>query len=1114
VWSSTNAVGLWVKAISSTSPTGTCLGFHFDRTTADVNGTCFAATTAGIWRSDNGGLEWTELTMPVVGALTAFAGASNKTTDVINLYCAIGTSIYRSTDKGSNWIPLSSITGETLWLFSSDVNTNIVWACQGSTTVRRSTNAGNSWSGGLYKPKVSDTGFNLEHNYFTSWMGQNNGTSFFDATNSAGNPDFLAFTTSMVFMYTTNGGQTWKSAFSVPVVKEEEPIPKSFLNTGMNNTTTWHYYVDPFNSDLQYLCYTDIGFARSVDKGSTWLFWAYWGPNNKLPKNWYLNTYEIAFDPEIPGKMWGAFSGIHDIPNGNVITSDHYTSKTDAEKVGGIGFSSDFAATWEDAGYNTNLPAKPTVSVIVDPSSPKFNRTLYVAQYDQGVFKSIDDGHNWVKKSTGLGSAANMHVVRLQLHPDGTLFCLVTAAYSGSSFSADGVGLYKSTNGGDSWVKINASKNILWPRDFTLNPDNCNEIYIAARAAGSESGGIYKTINGGTNWTTLVSGGNNFGVYLHPTKPGWMYRTLCEGSLAPAIWLSKDNGVTWSGYNKVPHRWIQRVDFDPRDPDIIYVSTFGSSAMRLPADPSDKLEYNWTGSLSGNWNSGANWNTGTIPTANESPSIPDVTNDPIISIAAICNDLEIKSGGKLTIASTGTLDVSGTLTNNAGVEGLVIKSDGSGTGSMKFNTQGVSATVERFMTANKWHLVTAPTNQTIASFLTHPNNSIVPTNGSNRGMMDFNSTDDQWNAYFTNAKSGNTEAGKGYMLRTTSDAAVSFHGILNVGNQSKPLIRNGYRWNNIGNPYTSAIDLSSFLTINAALIDPNYSFIYVWDESQTTPQYTIHNMLLNPFNPQSGQSFFIKALASGSSNVLFNSAMQLHKNTVALKSAMMSSPEIILTAESNGRTASTEIRFIQGASLGLDPGYDAGILKADPSFSLFTRLVEDNGIEFMSQCLPENNFKDLHIPVGLDCKEGGDIQFSAKTMKLLTDCRLILEDKLNKTYTDLSVNTYKTTIKTNTSGSDRFVLHTSSIVLGKSNFQMSKKLRAYCIRNEEIQIDGKVSSKAIAFLYDLQGRLIIKHPMIEGNINMIQLPNLNDGIYLLVVNDLLENQNFKIAVKK
>jgi hypothetical protein len=66
--------------------------------------------------------------------------------------------------------------------------------------------------------------------------------------------------------------------------------------------------------------------------------------------------------------------------------------------------------------------------------------------------------------------------------------------------------------------------------------------------------------------------------------------TLCEGSdTTSGLWLSKDHGTTWTPYTKIPHRWMQRVDFDPRNPDVIYVSTFGSSALRVPADSEGKL---------------------------------------------------------------------------------------------------------------------------------------------------------------------------------------------------------------------------------------------------------------------------------------------------------------------------------------------------------------------------------------------------------------------------------------------------------------------------------------------------------------------------------------------
>jgi hypothetical protein len=53
---------------------------------------------------------------------------------------------------------------------------------------------------------------------------------------------------------------------------------------------------------------------------------------------------------------------------------------------------------------------------------------------------------------------------------------------------------------------------------------------------------------------------------------------------------------------------------------------------------------------------------------------------------------------------------------------------------------------------------------------------------------------------------------------------------------------------------------------------------------------------------------------------------------------------------------------------GLDVGYDAGIFKADSEFSVYTKLVEDNGVEFQLQYLPTNQYNNLVIPIGIDSK--------------------------------------------------------------------------------------------------------------------------------------------------
>ena len=87
-------------------------------------------------------------------------------------------------------------------------------------------------------------------------------------------------------------------------------------------TTTWHHYVDPFETNRHYIAYTDIGMARSLDAGKSWIWWDHksWAP-------WRNTCYEMAFDPEIPGKIWGAFSDVHDIPNDNIISERHGHSR-------------------------------------------------------------------------------------------------------------------------------------------------------------------------------------------------------------------------------------------------------------------------------------------------------------------------------------------------------------------------------------------------------------------------------------------------------------------------------------------------------------------------------------------------------------------------------------------------------------------------------------------------------------------------------------------------------------------------------------------------------------------------------------------------------------------
>jgi len=395
----------------------------------------------------------------------------------------------------------------------------------------------------------------------------------------AGNPDVVMQLGDGDCMITADGGASWfngdnRLATPAPDWPAKKLKGARFLNTGLVVTSTWHYCFDPFEPDRHYICYTDIGFSRSDDGGATW---SRWGDGPRAP--WRNTCYELAFDPEIKGKIWGAFSNIHDIPNDNIILGRH-----NSRGPGGICVTEDSADGWRPS--NPGLPVVPALSVVVDPRSPKGNRTLYAAMFGEGVFRSTDDGRTWRRMSDGVGSPENRRVIRVQLHEDGTLFALVTALRKGGAFVPEGPGLYRSRDGGERWQIVNASLPLGWPKDFAVHPEDSNRILIAAADAGDRSGGLYQTRDGGASWSRILrEGPQHFSAAFSPFHRGWIYATLTEGAPGPALWLSKDDGATWLPFKAFPHRNAQRVAFDPADPSTIHVTTFGASVLRGPAEP-------------------------------------------------------------------------------------------------------------------------------------------------------------------------------------------------------------------------------------------------------------------------------------------------------------------------------------------------------------------------------------------------------------------------------------------------------------------------------------------------------------------------------------------------
>jgi len=556
------------------------------------------------------------------------------------------------------------------------------------------------------------------------------------------------------------------------------------------------------------------------------------------------------------------------------------------------------------------------------------------------------------------------------------------------------------------------------------------------------------------------------------------------------------------------------------DGSLYYAATILSTGEVVPNGISNN--WTWTGVTSNEWEDATNWFSfnGGVPPSGGDVIITTGIYQPRVDDAITCHNLTINSGSVLTITGSGALTVTNTIVNSAGTSGLVIKasSDAAGTtGTLLNDNSAVSATVQRWMTGNLWHLISpaATGGQTVSDFVgTTPNANLIARNSANYGLAQYTESDDSWNYY--KVSGSNTSGafgvpGKGFqVLRATGagtgegndqadNGVVSFVGTLAAGNQSVGIAQNGNGWNLIGNPYPCGLDVHKFLLANAAVINPSYLAIYVSDIGDvSTYGYTAINNS-SSFDLSSGEGFFVKS-ASGIQSVSLTTAMKSAASD-AFKSVPVVYPEITLSAEAGNDKFTTSVKYISGMTNGLDPGWDAGLFKnGSGPFSLFTRLVADNGVDFAIQSLPDNNYENLVVPVGLVASGESKVTFKAVADNLPANLKVYLEDRSAGIYTRLDDGSvYTVALGAASQGAGRFYLHTAeSIAVTPAAATIDLKVIPMP-QSQLIRILGEFNLPARASIYDMTGKRVTAMYLNGQDLNDIPLVNASTGLYLLKI---------------
>jgi photosystem II stability/assembly factor-like uncharacterized protein len=230
--------------------------------------------------------------------------------------------------------------------------------------------------------------------------------------------------------------------------------------------------------------------------------------------------------------------------------------------------------------------------------------------YGIGMFKSTDAGKTW--KHIGLEATRQIgRVVVDPTNPDRVYVAALGNVYA----SNPDRGVYRSTDGGATWKKIlnkaNDPENV-GAIELTLDPKNPRVLYASLWATrrppwsvyaptNMPGGGLYKSTDGGDTWKQLTNGlpTDNFvgkiGVAVAPSNPNRVWAVVDNtgagvaagagggrrggGAAAPTgggVYISDDAGSTWRLVNTENRLWgrgwyFEAVTVDPTNPDHAYV---------------------------------------------------------------------------------------------------------------------------------------------------------------------------------------------------------------------------------------------------------------------------------------------------------------------------------------------------------------------------------------------------------------------------------------------------------------------------------------------------------------------------------------------------------------
>lgn len=501
-------------------------------------------TTVILWRSLDGGANWTEVShnLPTTEALRALKLIVHPT-DPNTLYMITGPdgttapkvlvpkrAVYKSTNGGSTWT-LKSPGQEALDLAVHPTTPGLLLMTVSTSTentgyVERSTDGGDTWSivsgntGAVWwdppnafhlnvgldacSPIPSNAGRFTSSDGGLTWSRIDSGSSWetgwSDCPHARGIPDNGVanalsgngeywVTSQFVWRYT---GGKYTNAFST------SPAAGKWTTTGLDNSVPV-CIADAQNAGTFYTGYYDIGLWRTQDWGASWKM-----VNPVLPE-WDGvggNATSVVADSARPGVVWATIAQSSKAP---------YLFRVYRSTTSG--------SAWTQTSSGLPYPAF-LYGLTMDRLSPSANRRLWVTA-NGALYRSTDDGTTWQPASTAGG-----------LPTTGLFVAEVDRRNSNTVFVGGWAGLWRSLDGGINWTKLSSGF------DYTSVP--------------GEIGALNTTVH-------RVKWNGPHQILTDPTFPGkvwvtsYMEDTTEIASLHRGLYMSTDDGTSWTEMRRGPH---------------------------------------------------------------------------------------------------------------------------------------------------------------------------------------------------------------------------------------------------------------------------------------------------------------------------------------------------------------------------------------------------------------------------------------------------------------------------------------------------------------------------------------------------------------------------------